>query len=134
MQAEDKLYQYLEASGCFRRVVIVLVDESANFDCGPSGREQNGTIVLGGYEVYARGRSITPLAETSSLELCFQTDDNEASHAMLEIFTPGNVLRVESNSWSMCDGECTFYLENLASVVRVPDGIAQSYRSMLGSC
>lgn len=133
MQAKDKLYEYLEASGCFRRVVVVLVDASANFDCGPSGREPDGTIVLGGYEVYARGRSITPLAETWSVELCFQSDNSEVSQAMLEMFTPGTVLRVESNSWSMCDGECTLYVENLASVVRVSDGLAQSYRSILGS-
>lgn len=90
--------------------------------------------MLGGYEVHARCRSITPLAETWSVELYFQTGNSEVSQAMLEMFTPANVLRVESNSWSMSDGECTLYVENLASVVRVPDRLAQSYWSLFGSC
>jgi hypothetical protein len=131
MQAEDKLYEYLEASGCFKRVVVVLIDANRSFDCGSSGCEPDGTIVLGGYEVYARGRSIT---ETWPVTLYFHTETSEDSQAMLEMFTPGNVLLVESNCWSICDEECTFYLENLASAVRLPDRLAQSYWSILGPC
>ena len=132
MQTAENLYQYLEVSGCLRRVVVFLVDASASICCGQSGTELDGTIVLGGYEVYARGRSITPVAETWPVELCFHTEHAEDAQAMLNMFTIGSVLRVVSKSWSLWDGEYMFYLDSLTDVERVPDRFAQSFWTILG--
>lgn len=75
MQTDEKMFQYLEESGCFRRVLAVLVDTSTSFDCGPSGVEQDGTIVLGGYEVQVQARSITGMVGIWPVSLYFHTED-----------------------------------------------------------
>lgn len=135
MQSEDQssemLLHYLEELGCFRRVLVVLIDSSFSFYCGPSGVDPHGVIVLGGYQVEARARSITGFDEIWPVTLYFGTEDFEASQCMLELFTPGNVLKVESNTWAITDGEFTLYMNKLASVEQVPDHIAHAFKRFI---
>lgn len=127
----ESCYRYMAEKGCFKRVVVVLVESSHCFCCGESGIESNGTIVLGGHEVQAKTSAVQPLFGSWDINLYFHTENLVDAQQAMEIFTVGNVLLVESDEWSVIDNDFTLYINNLSEISRISGEIGQAISAMI---
>jgi hypothetical protein len=127
---EESCLCYMQENGCFKRIVAVLVESSFCFDCGETYSESE-TIHLGGYEVQARGHSITPMGDKFPVDLYFHTENLAEANQGIDLFTAGNVLLVESNAWSVIDKDFTLYINSLVDIASISGEIGQAITAMI---
>ena len=88
-------YQYLSTDRCNELAIIGVIASSTVFACGPSGKDQDGTIILGGYEVQADLQAVSPMGEVFAVQLYYHTDEEDKRDAALQLLKVGKAVKIQ---------------------------------------
>lgn len=123
-------YQYINTDRCNELAIIGVIAASTVFECGPSGKDQDGTIILGGYEVQADLQAVSPMGEAFAVQLYYYTDEEDKMDAALQLLKVGEAVKIQVNIWSMASTGLVLYLDDLSQVSEVPVYPAEVLRNL----